>query len=328
MTRPPVEILLELSSAHVIARALHLVAEIGVADHLDGEPRTAEELAADTHLNPDALHRVLRLVETRGIFAADADGRWQHTGTSRWLRSDCPRSVRAFARMMGMPFGWEAFTALGHALRTGEPSVLALDPAGAWAYLAAHADQNAVFQQAMLAKAHDDIAAVLGAYDFSRHHRIADIAGGGGHLISAVLGAYEDLSGVLFELPHVAETVTSTPRLSVVAGDFFTDPLPTCDAYVLMNIVHDWHDEDAVAVLRAVGDAAPPGATVLLVETILPEGPEPHWAKTLDVMMLALTGGRERTSDEYGTLLNTAGMDVVRVIPTVTAFSLIEARVR
>lgn len=328
MIRPPAETLLELSTAHVTTRALHLIAEAGVADHLDGEPRTAEQLAADTDLDPDALHRVLRLLEVRGVFAADGDGRWRHTGTSRWLRSDHPQSVRAFIRMMGMPFGWGSFTALGHALRTGEPSVLVLDPAGPWAYLAAHADQNAIFQQAMLAKAHDDIAAVIQAYDFSRHHRLADIAGGGGHLVSAVLTAYPDLSGVLFELPHVAEAVPPTPRLSVVAGDFFTDTLPTCDVYLLMNIVHDWGDKEAGAILTAVGDAAPPGATVLLIETILPEGAEPHWAKTLDVVMLALTGGRERTSNQYGSLLGDAGMDVVRVIPTVTAFSVIEARVR
>ena len=328
MSRPPAETLLELSTAHVTTRALHLIAEVGVADHLDGESRTAEELAADAGLDPDALRRVLRLLEARGVFTADGDGRWRHTGASRWLRSDHPRSVRAFVRMMGMPFGWDSFTALGHALRTGEASVLVLDPAGPWAYLAAHADQNAVFQQAMLAKAHDDIAGVLQAYDFSRHHRIADIAGGGGHLVSAVLAEYPDVSGVLFDLPHVAEAAAPTPRLSVVAGDFFTDTLPTCDAYLLMNIVHDWDDKEAGAILRAVTDAAPSGATVLVIETILPEGPEPHWAKTLDVVMLALTGGRERTTDEYGSLLGSAGMDVVRVIPTVTAFSVIEARVR
>ncbi|WP_219419621.1 methyltransferase [Pseudonocardia nigra] len=325
--RPP-EILLELSSAHILARALHVVAEIGTADDLGAEARSAEELAGGSGVTPDALGRLLRLLETQGVFSADEAGRWRHTESSRWLRSDHPTSVRAFVRMMGMPFGWGSFTALDHALRTDEPSVRVLDPAGPWAYLAAHPDQNAIFQQAMLAKAHGDVAAVLAAYDFSRHRRIADVAGGGGHLINAVLAAHEGTSGVLFELPHVAATVPASPRLEVVAGDFFADPLPACDAYLLMNIVHDWDDAAAGAILAAVAAAGRPGATVLLVETLLPEGPEPHWAKTLDVMMLALTGGRERTLTAYRDLLDAADLECERAIPTATAFSIVQARVR
>jgi hypothetical protein len=326
--RPAPELLLDLSSAHIVARALHVVAELGTADQVDGDARPVTDLAAPAGVDPDALQRVLRLLETRGVFAADDVGRWCHTATSRLLRSDHPMSMRAFARMMGMPFGWDAVTALEHAMRSGDPSVLLLHPDGPWAYLADHPDQNAIFNQAMQAKAHADVAAVLAGYDFAGHRRIADIAGGSGHLVAAVLAAHEDLTGVLFELPHVAETVTPTPRLEVVAGDFFTDPLPSADAYVLMNVVHDWDDERATSILRAVRDAAPPGAKVLVVETILPEGPEAHWAKTLDVMMLALTGGRERTLSAYGALLHDTGFTIDRVHPTATAFSIIQAHPR
>ncbi len=200
------ETVLELSTAYVAARALHVVAELGTADVLDGQPRTAAELASDTGADPDALGRLLRLLASHGIFAdADADaGSWQHTETSRLLRSDHPMSLRAFARMMGMPFSWESVGALDHPARSGEPGMFVLDPNGFWAYLEAHPDENAIFQQAMTAKAHADVAAVLAAYDFSRHRRIADIGGGRGHLIAAVLASHEDTSGVLFDLPHVA----------------------------------------------------------------------------------------------------------------------------
>ena len=129
-----------------------------------------------------------------------------------------------------------------------------VDPKGLWHYLQDH-QEEAAFEKAMTAKAHADIAAVLDVYDFSRHRRIADIAGGHGHLIAAILAVHGDTSGVLFELPAVAAEVTPSPRLDVVAGDLFTDPLPGCDAYLLMNILHDWDDTDAAAILTAVAEA-------------------------------------------------------------------------
>lgn len=323
------ETVLELCNANVASRALHVLAELGTADALGDEPRTAAELAADAGADPDAVGRLLRLLESHGIFASDDAGRWRHTEASRLLRSDHPMSLRDFARISGMPFCWAAVGALDHTVRSGEPGMSVLDPDGFWAYLEAHPDEGAIFQQAMVAKAHGDVAAVLATYDFSRHRRIADIGGGRGHLIAAVLAKHEDVSGVLFDLPHVAAEVAPIPRLNVVAGDFFTDPLPACDAYMLMNIIHDWDDKEAVAILAAVANAGrSSGATVLLVETVMPEGPEPHWAKTLDVVMLAITGGRERTLGEYDALLDAAGLELVTAIPTVTPFSIIEARVR
>lgn len=325
----PPEAILGLSCAHLSARALHVIAELGVADAVDATPLTADELARTAHVNPDGLDRLLRLLETHGLFTCDEAGRWSHTDTSRWLRTDHPTSMRAFARMIGLPMSWNAATALDHTLRTGEPGIRTLNPGGLFGYLDEHPDEGAVFQQAMTAKAHGDVAAVLGAYDFSRHRRITDVGGGRGHLLTAVLAAHPGLTGVLFELPPVAAEVAPAHRLEVVAGNFFTDPLPPSDAYLLMDIIHDWDDADAVTILRAVAQAGLAGrATVLVVETVLPSGPEPHWAKTLDVLMLAVTGGRQRTSTGYEALFDAAGIDMVRVIPTVTPFSVVEGRVR
>ncbi len=181
----------------------------------------------------------------------------------------------------------------------------------------------------MTGKAHGDIAAALGTYDFTRHRHIADIGGGRGHLIAAIIAATQDTTGVLFDLPEVVAEVTPGPRLQIVAGDFFTDPLPSCDAYLLMQVIHDWDDKDAAAILTAVAEAGQPaGATVLLLEWVMPDGPEPHGAKWLDVMMLATTGGRERTRAGYEALLDSAGIDLVTIIPTASPMSIIEARVR
>lgn len=319
---------LELSCGHVLSRALHVIAELGVADLLGDEPRSAADLAAAGGWNADALYRVLRLLETHDIFRLDGQRRWAHTPLSRRLRSDDAGSQRGFVRMNGTPFSWESFTALQHTVETGRPGVERLDPRGPWAYLEAHPDQAAVFQQAMADKSHGDVAAAMEVHDFTGHRKVVDVAGGSGHLVQSVVAAHPTIEGVLFELPGVVEKLAPLQGIEVVAGDFFHDSLPVADCYLLMNIVHDWDDEDAVAILRAVAAAAgAPHATVLLLEAVLPDGPDNHWAKTLDVTMLALTGGRERTLDQYDALLTQAGLTLRQVTPTATAFSVIEASV-
>ena len=161
----------------------------------------------------------------------------------------------------------------------------------------------------MEGKAHGHVAAVVAACDFSSFATIGDIGGGKGHLIRAVLEAAPAARGVLFDLPHVIEDSEglASGRLRLQAGDFFKGDLPACDAYLLMEVIHDWSDEDSVAILKAVRRAAPPRAKLLLIESIVPEGPEPHWSKTLDILMLTLLGGKQRTRREYEALCAPAG---------------------
>lgn len=320
------EIVLDLSYAYVAARALHVIAEAGVADVLGDEPRSADDLARETSLESDVLVRLLRVLEERSVFSRDSHGRWLHTEASRLLRNDHPVSLRGFARMTGTPFSWESFTHLAHSARTGQPGITQLHPDGPFAYLGAHPEEASVFQDAMAAKAHGDIAAALAVYNFAPYRHICDVGGGRGHLLRAVLNQYPHATGVNFELPAVARHSPSDERLEVVAGDFFVDPLPAADVYVLMNIIHDWDDKAAIAILKAVATAGRgSGATVLLLEALLPDGPEQHWSKTLDIVMLALTGGRERTLGEYRGLLDSAELDLVTMVPTATPFSIIEA---
>lgn len=326
------EPVLALSSAYLASRALHVVADLVVADALDDEPATTGSLADALDADPDALGRVLRLLVDHGVFARDRSGRWTHTAASRLLRTDHPTSLRAFARMMGGPPRWDSLGALGDTVRFGRTGVGSTTPDGFWAHLNAHADQRAVFDEAMAERARADLVAVLESYDFSRHRRVADIGGGRGHLVSAVLAGSPDATGVLFDLPHVlaalpAATVATT-RLEVVAGDFFVDPLPVCDAYVLMQVVHDWADTAAVAILGAVVRAAPEDATVLLLDWLLPEHGPGHPVTAMDVMMLATTGGRERTRSGYAAVLDAAGIDLVAAHPTPGPMWVLEGRVR
>jgi C-methyltransferase len=324
MTQQPHEVIWTLTNAVVVSSSLHVVAELGVADHIGDDPVGVSELASRCGADPDALDRVLRLLTTHGVFS-DSGGAYEHTEPSRLLRSDHPRSMRAFARMMALPVMSATFGQLRTAVRTGSPALDVVAPEGLWPYLQSHPAEAAIFGQAMTAKAGADIAAVLGAYDFSRFGTIADIGGGRGHLLRAVLDAIPTAQGVLFDLPEVITTLDlDRDRLTALAGDFFVDPLPTADAYILMEVIHDWSDAEAAAILRAIHRAAEPTAVVLIIEGVIAEErPDPR-VQTLDVVMLAFTGGRERSPDQLEKLLEGADLRLTRIIETTGPMSIIE----
>jgi SAM-dependent methyltransferase len=179
----------------------------------------------------------------------------------------------------------------------------------------------------MASKARLQIASILGAYDFSAAESVADIGGGLGHLLHAVLQTAPRATGVLFDLPPVIERsgATDSGRLTLQAGDFFTDPLPTCDTYLIMDVIHDWDDEKATAILSAIRKAAPPRSRLLLIESVLADAPGPDWSKIMDIIMLWLVGGRQRTRDEHARLLSAAGFQLERVIPTASDATILEA---
>lgn len=327
MTDPnPVYTVLQIAGGYCLPRCLHVVAVLGVADGLDESPRTAAELAGSVGAHPDALGRVLRLLAAHGVFECQ-DERFRHTPASRLLRSDHPQSLRSLARMFGLPINWAIFGALEHTIRTGLPAADKVLPGGFWAYFAEHPEESGIFNAAMAGKAHAQVAGVVAAYDFSGFRLIGDIGGGRGHLLSAVLDSTPNASGVLFDLPHVVAEAAgeASGRLELQAGDFFKDALPSCDAYLVMEVIHDWGDEEAVVILRAIRRAAPPEAKLLLIEQIIPTIPGPHWTKTLDIHMLALLGGRQRTLQEYEGLLARAGFSFEREVDTGAGISILEA---
>ena len=234
--------------------------------------------------------------------------------------------MRAFARMMGLPTLRATLDHLEHSVVTGSPAMGFMEDGGLWPYLERHPHEARIFGQAMTAKAAADIAAVLGAYDFARFDTIADIGGGHGHLLRAVLNEAPRAEGILFDLHDVTDALDlDLDRLTAQPGDFFVDPLPAADAYLLMEVIHDWPDAQAVAILLAIRRAAPPGARVLIIENILNGvDPDPR-GHTLDVIMLAFTGGRERTGPQLGSLLTDAGFATWTVTDTPGPLSIMEA---
>ena len=317
--------LMQLTTACWTSRCLHVIAELGVADAIADRPQSTEALAKTTGTQPHALYRVLRLLASVGIFEWK-DGAWGHTDASRFLRSDDPGSLRDYVRMLGLPVFWSAFGDLDHSLRTGESAFTRQHPEGVFRYLAQHPEESRIFDAAMTSKSHRDIAAILPAYDFTQFATIADIAGGRGHLLRAMLKGSPKAQGILFDQPHVVAGVTpeKDEKLTAIGGDFFADSMPKADAYLLMNIIHDWPDAESARILSAIRQAMPPHARVLIIETIIPSTPGPHLSKELDIAMMALPGGMERTLEEYAALASSSALRLQRVVQTMSPYSILE----
>ena len=318
----PAALVADLSRAHIAARCLHVIADCGAADAIGDAGATPAEIATHTGFDADALDRMLRLLAAHGIFVRTADGRYEHTAASRLLRTDEPGSVRSYVRMGGLPAFWDRFTELGQTAREGQGRH---HMASLVDYFARHPEEAAIFNAAMVSKSRTVLPAVAAAYGFSAFATIADIGGGRGHLLKLILERTPRAHGVLFERQHVIADTEPAPRLELIAGDFFTDALPAADLYLLMEVLHDWDDSDATRILRAVRRSARPGARVLVIEILVPDTPGPHAGKTRDIIMLAVTGGRERTQAQHATLLAASGFELTRVLPTASEYSLVEA---
>lgn len=323
---PPPLILWGLINSNVLARCVQVAAEYGVADVLADGKMTASEIADKTGLNEDALSRMLRLLTAHGVFSYE-DGFYQNSSISELLRSDHPQSMRSFGAMMNLPVFLESFAGLTETAKTGKP---VKSFAEFMEYFAANPVQSKVFNGAMADKSRAVVPAVVDSYDFSPFKTIADIGGGRGHLIRSVLDRTPNVSGILFDLPHViaeSQSADTAERLQLQPGDFFSDSLPTADAYLLMEVIHDWNDEDSIKILSAARKAAAPGAKLLIIEAIVSEDAGPDFSKVLDIIMLAVTGGRERTPSEYENLLSSSGFRFERIIPTMSQYSIVEASV-
>jgi hypothetical protein len=304
----PLESILGLATAYWTSRCLHVIAEAGIADALGDEPRSAAELAAHTGTNADALHRILRSLVSHGVFTL-RDGRFSHNAASRLLRTDSQPSLRSLVRMMGLDFHWDAYRELMHSLKTGRSASEVVMPEGLFPRLKKNPEHGRIFNEAMMGKSAGMIGPVLAAFDFSAYKTIGDIGGGMGHLLAAILGAAPAARGVLFELPQVIDQARGTPheRISYMSGDFFKDPIPPCDLYVMMMVLHDWSDEESVAILSNIARSAPAGARLLLVEAVIDEANIGGFAVDLDIEMLAFAAGRERSAAQWRHVLEKSG---------------------
>lgn len=323
---PPAETIRDLAVAYWASRCLHIVAELGIADHLGDAPESADALAKVSGVQAQPLHRVLRALANHGVFEYDGR-RFAHNAASRALRSDATGSMRSLARMMGLKVHWDAYRELEATLRTGTPAIAAVTQGGFFSYLRDHPGEARLFHEAMAGKSFAQVEPVTQAYDFRGFDTIGDIGGGLGHLLHGVLEQSPRSRGVLFDLPEVIELARrrADPRIAYAGGDFFKDRIPPCDAYLMMTVLHDWSDDEAVAILANLKSNAPPTAKLLLVESVIQPQTLDDFAKDLDIEMLVMATGHERTEAEWSAVLTRAGFRLSRVIPAGSVSSILEA---
>ncbi|MFC3996549.1 methyltransferase [Nocardiopsis sediminis] len=324
-------VLLGMSDGLIHAQALHFAAELGIGDLLADGPLPSADLAAATSCDPGALYRMLRMLAACGVFTETGPGTFALTPLGHPLRSDHPRSVRSVLIMNGtlLPL---VLDGCRHTLRTGEPAFTAVTGEDIFDHLARDPGHADVFDAAMAELTRVVLPAVLDAYDFSSVRRVVDVGGGTGALLGAVLRAAPGATGVVLDTPHVADAARErmraeglADRATATGGDFFREVPPGGDLYLLERVLHDWPDDQATRILRNCRHAMGDGARLLLIESVLPPGDTYHPAKTMDLSMLVISGGRERTVDEFTGLLAAAGLRLVGVIPTASPYSLIEA---
>lgn len=321
----PQEKMLNLIGGFWIARSIYLAAKLGVADAFDEHPKTVAQLALETNSDPLSLYRLLRALASVGIFNEVSDRCFALTPLGATLQSNSSDSMRYFAlAQMGYDhsLGWSHGL---HSLKTGENAFESVAGMSVWDYYAKNPEDGAVFSQAMSNVGSAIAQAVVASYDFSEFKTIVDVGGAQGSLISTILKSYPHLKGILFDLPEVIANVSVDDNIQPIAGNFFESVPFDGDAYLLRWILHDWDDEKSSIILKNCHQAMPNRGKLLLVESIIPPGNEPSPAKFIDLIMLLLAGGRERTEAEYGSLLRSNGFKLTRVIPTPSMLSIIEA---
>ena len=323
--------LLRMLTGYWLSQSIHVAAKLGIADLVKNEPKTAAELARLTETHPLALHRLLRALASVGIFAADEDGRFGLTDMARCLLDE-PMSQRAVALMLGDEH-YASWGQLLYSIKTGKPAFDHLYGKPIFDWLGEHPEQAKIFDAAMTGFHGEETQKIIDAYDFGTFKTVVDIGGGNGSVLTAILRRYPSVRGILFDLPGVIDRAKANlakaglaQRCQTAAGSFFEKIVPGGDCYMMRHIIHDWNDEQSFTILKNVRKVIPPEGRLLIIEMIIPPGNEQHLSKLLDLNMLVIPGGQERTEAKYRALLKQAGFALELVVPTKAEVSIIEGR--
>jgi O-methyltransferase domain/Dimerisation domain len=320
----------KLITGYCVSQAIYVAAELCVADLLAAGPRSAEDLATDLRVHDRSLYRLLRTLASMGIFAEGTDGRFSLTPMAELLRTDTPSSQRATIQMMVGQF-YDAWGGLIDSVRTGRPAFESCQGQSFFDYLAAHPDQAQIFDDAMTARNDRKTQAMLDVYDLTGVRTLADIGGGNGSTLVTVLQRYPEMRGILFDRPGVVERARAgiereglLDRCRIVGGSFLEAVPSEADAYLLRHILHNWDDEHVVVILKRIHEAMEDDAKLLIVDRIIPPGNEPLFGKIMDLNMLVMLGGVERTEEEFHQLFGLAGFRMGRIVLTEAEVSVIE----
>jgi hypothetical protein len=317
-------------SGVALTHSIYAAARLGIADLLADGPRATEELASLTAVDPQSLYRLLRALASVGVFTEIAPATFALTSIAERLKTDAPDSLRAWAIFTGeitVPCWGE----LMHSLRTGHPAFESVFGRSVFEHLKTHPADAAVFDHHQAQGGLALHAAVATSYDFSAIQTIVDVGGGNGSLVAAILKRHPGVRAAIFDLPHVIERAraaahpTLNSRCDYIGGSFFDTIPPGADAYLLSRVLHDWDDDRAATILTNCRRAMHAGARLLVMERIVPHGNEPHESKFMDLNMLIITGGRERTEHDYRALLERSGLRLTQITATQSEVSVVEA---
>ena len=329
-TSTPQEQILGIVNNYWQSCCIGAAAQLELADLLANGPLHIDVLAERTKTHAPSLYRMLRALESTGVFAQLSPRVFANTPTSECLRRHAPGSQWAWIRITlcaDAPVfdGWRGLT---HALQNGKPGFDQLHGKSAWEYLQSEPQMGTTFNEAMRDLSASITPAVTASYDWSQFSVIADIGGGIGAQLSNILDAHPSSRGILFDQPQVVAEAPHHSRMERVGGDFLAEVPIQADAYLLRWIVHDWADDKAITILENVRKAALPGALVLLVESVIPETPEFDMGKWMDLNMLVMAGGCERTATEFRQLYDQAGFELDQIIPTPSPLSIVIGKSR
>jgi len=330
-TVPPRLQMGQMITGYWVSKAVYVAAKLGLADLLADGPKSVSVLASETGADERALYRLLRALASVGVFCGRADGTYEQTPLSATLRSGAD-GMRAFAIMAGESL-YEAWGDLFHSVTTGEVAFEKRFGMPFFEHLSRAPEESArVFDEAMTQIHGHETPAMLAAYDFSDCRTVADVGGGNGSVLTAILERHSNTRGLLFDLPHVIERAATemaarglAERCCTVAGSFFEHVPEGADCYLMRHIIHDWNDEQCRTILGHCRRAIPADGRLLVVEAVIPEGNGFFFEKLLDLNMMAVPGGLERTEREYADLLASADFTLRRVVPTEASISVIEA---
>ena len=323
----------QLVSGFRYTQMLGALCRLKIPDLLAAGPRSSEDLAASVGVQLGPLRRILRCLVTVGVFTETEDGRFAATPVSECLR-DQPGTLRGMAVMLPTD-SYLAYGDLMHTLQTGKPAFEHMFHMSRWEQLSKEPEKAAVFNAAMQSRTELIRGAVAAGYDFSGIRTIVDVGGGRGTLIAGLLKAHPRLRGTVFDLEAgMAEADAYLTeqgvrdRCEIVIGSFFESVPAGHDAYVLKNIIHDWNDEKATAILATCREAMGPQARLILVEHVLQDraqdSADSRRIFMADVQMMVMLDGQERTERQYATLMSAAGLRLTQVLPTASIFQLIE----
>ncbi len=324
--------MLQIISGFWVSRAVFIIAKLGIPDLLQTGDKTAEELASATDTHAPSLFRVLRALASVGVVTSDDNNRFGQTPLTETLVTNIPGSLRWFTIS---ELGQEHYPAWGNLMYSVKTGGIAFDDffkKDVWAYFKDNPEDAAVFNDSMSGMTAALNESLRSRYDFSGFNKVVDVGGGHGGLITEILKSNDHLQGILFDSPVVIEGAKEklaaagiADRCEAVSGDFFQAVPEGGDVYVMKWIIHDWEDAKSITILKNCRKQMKSGNRLILVDCVVPETTEPDFSKFIDLNMLVMTGGKERTESEFSSLLMNSGFKLLRVIPTDQPFSIIEA---